>query len=62
MIDLYKAIENSKFDSRLVERNLNNGSISKAEYEAYQKSLKDLKDNTLQVSLESDDNLSEEYN
>lgn len=62
MIDLYKAIENSKFDTRLVERNLNNGSISKAEYEAYQKSLKDLKDNTLQVSLESDDNLSEDYN
>ena len=62
MVELYKAIENSKYDSRLIERNLNNGTISQAEYDAYQKSLKDLKDNTLQVSLESDDNLSEDYN
>lgn len=62
MTELYKAIENSKYDSRLIERNVNNGSITKAEFEAYQKNLKDLKDNTLQVSLESDDNLSEDYN
>ncbi len=61
-MDLSKALENSKFDTRLVERNLNNGTITKAEFESYQKSLKDLKDNTLQVSLESDDNLSEDYN
>lgn len=62
MLELYKAIENSKFDSRLIERNINNGTITPAELEAYQKSLKDLKENTLQVSLESDDNLSEDYN
>jgi len=61
-VELYKAIENSKFDARLIERNLNNGTISKSEYDSYLKSLKDLKDNTLQVSLESDDNLNEEYN
>lgn len=61
-MELSKAIENSKFDARLVERNLNNGTISKSEYDAYLKSLKDLKDNTLQVSLESDDNLNEDYN
>ena len=61
-MELSKAIENSKFDARLIERNLHNGTISKSEYDAYLKSLKDLKDNTLQVSLESDDNLNEEYN
>lgn len=61
-MELSKAIENSKFDARLIERNLNNGTISKSEYDAYLKSLKDLKDNTLQVSLESDDNLNEDYN
>lgn len=61
-MELSKAIENSKFDARLIERNLRNGTISKSEYDAYLKSLKDLKDNTLQVSLESDDNLNEEYN
>lgn len=56
-MSLDKAIKNLKFDKRMVEWNLNNGLLTKEEYEKYVQQLPDLKEqvNLLDLEAETED-------
>ena len=51
-MSLDKAMQNLKYDARLIEFNLNNGLITKQELEAYLKSLPDSSNNQEPINLE----------
>lgn len=56
MISLKKAMDEKKFDSRLIDLHLQSGKITQQEYTEYLKSLKDSQDNAVALVLdESDD-------
>jgi hypothetical protein len=54
-MSLNKALENLKFDKRLLELNLKQGRITKEEFEQFQKTLPDLKDNCEMLDIEKED-------
>lgn len=58
MIALKKAMDEKKFDTRLIDLHLQNGKISQQEYNEYLKSLKDSQDNA--IALQIDDSEKEE--
>jgi len=56
MITLKKAMDEKKFDTRLIELHLQTGKISQQEYAEYLKSLKDCQDNAAVLQLSDSDN------
>ena len=55
-MSLNKAVENLKFDMRLLEINLRLGRITQAEHDQYIKSLQDLEADSLKIDLEAKTN------
>jgi hypothetical protein len=55
-MSLNKAVENLKYDSRLLEMNLQLGRVTQAEYDQHIKSLADLESESLKVDLEEKTN------
>lgn len=55
-MSLNKAVENLKFDSRLLDINLRLGRITQAEYDQHIKSLADLESDSLKIDLENKTN------
>lgn len=53
-MSLDKAMKNLKFDKRMTEKNLNNGSITKDELKKHLDSLPDMKDKVETVNLSDD--------
>lgn len=51
-MDLHKALENLKYDTRMKEWNLKQGKLSKEDHEKYLKSLKDSAGDCEEVTLE----------
>jgi hypothetical protein len=54
-MSLNKALENLKFDKRLVELNVKMGRVTKAELEANEKNLPDLEAQCEKLDLEKED-------
>lgn len=54
-MSLNKALENLKFDKRLIELNLKLGRINKSDLEQYKTSLKDLEANSEKIDLEKEE-------
>jgi hypothetical protein len=52
-MSLNKAVENLKFDSRLLDLNLRLGRLTQAEYDQYIKTLADLESDSLKIDLEN---------
>lgn len=52
MITLKKAMDEKKFDTRLIESQLQNGKITQKEYEEFLKTLPDSQDNAGSISIE----------
>jgi hypothetical protein len=53
-MSLDQAMKKLKFDSRMIEHNLNNGSITREEYEAHLKSLPDSQVQAAALTLEDE--------
>ena len=53
-MSLDQAMKKLKFDSRLIEQNLNTGLLTKEEHEAYLKSLPDLSVQAIALNMEDD--------
>lgn len=51
-MSLNKALENMKFDSRLLDLNLRLGRLTQEEYDAHIKSLEDLEKNAEKIDIE----------
>lgn len=64
MKDLDKALENLKFDKRMLDWNLNNGVLDPSELNAHKQNLKDLSANSAPLELADDsfDNDGESFN
>lgn len=54
-MNLNKAMQQSKFDTRLVDFNINNGIVTKEEYEQHLQSLQDLSHMSETLRFEGDD-------
>ena len=54
-MSLNKALEDLKFDKRLVELNMKQGRLTKEQLEQYQKSLPDLQDNCEKLDIEKEE-------
>lgn len=52
MMSLKKAMDEKKFDSRLIDLHIQMGKITPKEYEDYLKSLQDCQDNAVAIRLE----------
>jgi hypothetical protein len=55
-MSLNKAVENLKFDSRLLDINLRLGRLTQAEYDQHIKALADLEADSLKIDLENKTN------
>lgn len=55
-MSLNKAVENLKFDMRLLDLNLRLGRITQAEHDQYIKSLQDLESESTKIDLETKTN------
>lgn len=55
-MSLNKAVENLKYDSRLLEMNLRMGRLTQAEYDQHIKQLQDLEGDSLKIDLENKTN------
>lgn len=55
-MSLNKAVENLKFDSRLLDINLRLGRITQAEYDQHINALADLESDSLKIDLENKTN------
>lgn len=55
-MSLNKAVENLKFDSRLLDINLRLGRLTQAEYDQHIKALADLESDALKIDLENKTN------
>lgn len=53
---LDKAIVNLKWDKRMIEKNLQNGTLSKEEYEKMLKELPDMAENIDLINIDREDN------
>jgi len=62
MISLKKAMDEKKFDIRLLDLHLQTGKISQKEYNEYFKALKDCQDNAVVLQLDSNDSESSPLN
>ena len=54
-MSLNKALQDLKFDKRLLDLNLKQGRITKEEFEQYQKSLPDLQEACEKLDIEKED-------
>lgn len=54
-MSLNKALEDLKFDKRLIELNLKQGRLTKEQLEQYQKSLPDLQDACEKLDIEKEE-------
>lgn len=54
-MDLHEALTLAKFDVRLLERNLNQGIITKAEFDSFLKALPDVSGQSIPIDLTSED-------
>lgn len=52
MIALKKAMDEKKFDSRLIDLNVQNGKLTEKEYQEYLKTLPDSQDNAVKLQIE----------
>ncbi len=55
-MSLNKAVENLKFDKRLLDLNLRLGRLTQAEYDQHVKALTDLESDALKIDLENKSN------
>ena len=55
-MSLNKALENLKFDKRLLDLNLKQGRITQEEFDQAQKALPDLQDSCEKLDIEKEDN------
>ncbi len=65
-MSLYKAMQNLKYDARLLERNVTNGTVSQEELKKHLESLPDLSHNVETVGesldkMEADDSADEQH-
>lgn len=54
-MSLNKALENLKFDKRLIDLNIKMGRLTQEEATAYNKSLQDLEANSEKIEIEKED-------
>ena len=54
-MSLNKALQDLKFDKRLLDLNLKQGRITKEEFEQFQKSLPDLQESCEKLDIEKED-------
>lgn len=54
-VDLHEALTQAKFDRRLIEWHINQGTITKADVEAHMKSLPDCSAQSIPIDITADD-------